>query len=166
MLDPKAADLESRELTRPSTIVQACGLCEVVREDQKEHTPSGMVKLASAGSSVMSSSPSTAATRRTMMFSSPPPGASGELKATTSPEKMDRRDARGMQRISNRSTAESPELEVVALLFSVGTMAAPARHIDGTEAMTERFAQTKEKWTSNSNTALVAAEQRQGSQQV
>ena len=101
-----------------------------------------MVYLASAGSSVISSSPSTAATRRTMMFSSPPPGTSGELKATTSPEKMDRMDARGMQRISNRSTAESAELEAVALLFSVGAIAAPARQIYGTEAIGEH-AETK-----------------------
>lgn len=76
---------------------------------------------------MISSSPSTAATRRTMMFSAPDPDASGELKATTSPEKTVRSDARGRQRISSRSTAESPDPDDFALVFSVGAMAAPER---------------------------------------
>lgn len=54
------------------------------------------------------------------------PDASGELNATTSPENMVRSDARGMQRISSRSTAE---LDDDALLFSVGAMAAPERRM-------------------------------------
>lgn len=84
----------------------------------------------------MSSSPSTAATRRTMMFSEPDPAASGELKATTSPEKIVRSDARGMQRMSSRSTAESPDPDAFALLFSVGAMAAPERGTECTESPT------------------------------
>lgn len=64
------------------------------------------------------------------MFSEPDPGASGELKATTSPEKTVRSDARGRQRISSRSTAESPDPEDFALLFSVGAMAAPGRDME------------------------------------
>jgi hypothetical protein len=47
-------------------------------------------------------------------------GDNGELNATTSPENMDRNDARGMQRIRSLST-----VSLEALLFRVGAIAAP-----------------------------------------